>query len=139
MMLTLDDITGPYREHPDLDDTIRDNIRTRLLPACWALEQLALADGIEFKTNPHTRTTVSGAGNGGFRPKDCPCGATFSNHKRGLAVDRYDPDGKIDAWCLAHLEHLVAAGIWIEAPAATEHWSHWQCVAPKSGNRVFMP
>jgi hypothetical protein len=138
-MITYDDIVGPWEAHPDLTPLRAANIRQRLLPACWALERLMRADGIEFPLNPVTGASVSGETLGGFRPQDARQGAPRSNHKEGLAVDRYDPDSEIDAWCLSHPAALVTCGIWIEHPESTPGWAHWQCVPPKSGRRVFRP
>ena len=111
----------------------------RLLAACALLEAKMLADGVAFPINPATSSGVSGKHYGGFRPQAATVGAKNSNHKEGLAVDRFDPVGKIDAWCMAHLDILDEYEIWIEHPEKTEGWSHWQGLPPKSGRRVFYP
>lgn len=138
-MLTFEDIVGPHAECDDLTAEREDNIRDMLLPACWALERLARADGIDFPINPCTGTSISGQTFGGFRPQSCAIGAPRSNHKLGWALDRYDPGNKIDAWCAANLDKLAECGVWIEHPTATLGWSHWQCVPPRSGSRMFRP
>lgn len=137
-MITLNQYVGPHRESPDWTDE-REQNATKLLAACCALEVEMARGGVKFPDNPATHSGVSGQTFGGFRPQDCPIGAPNSNHKEGRAVDRYDPDGIIDLWCMAHLDRLQAHGIWLEHPDSTAGWSHWQSVPPKSGNRVFRP
>lgn len=66
-------------------------------------------------------------------------GAAKSNHMLGRAVDLADADGKIDAWCLEHLDVLEECDLWLEDPASTPTWCHLQTVAPGSGRRVFRP
>lgn len=140
-MITLDQYFGVHRNHPDITDDIRDNA-ARLLDACEELEHMARDEGVEFPDNPVTRSGVSGQTYGGYRPRDCPQGALHSSHKEGLAVDRYDPQGKIDAWCMMNSGKgglLEQCGVYIEHPDATKGWSHWTIKATKSGRRVFMP
>lgn len=132
---------GPWADHEDVTDERRANA-VRLLTACRLLETMARIDGVEFPVNPATDTGVSGQTYGGFRPQDCPQGASGSSHKEALAVDRYDPHGDIDAWCMLNAEaggKLEQCGIYIEHPAATPGWSHWTLRRPGSGNRVFRP
>ena len=79
----------------------------------------------------------------GWRPPSVNAGvkgaAKRSNHMTGNAVDFADPDGKLDAWCLANLPTLERIGIWLEHPDATPNWCHLQRVPPRSGRRVFRP
>lgn len=138
-MITLEEYFGPWHHIPDFTPERLDNARLRLLPACSALEKLARLDGVLFPVNPVTLSGISGESYGGFRPQSCRVGAKNSLHKEALAVDRYDPLGQIDEWCMKNLHHLKACGIWLEAPDDTYRWSHWQCVAPASGKRVFVP
>jgi len=139
-MITLVQYFGKFFNHTDATSTRKVSAQA-LLDACNRLEALALEDGVEFPNSPKTGTGVSGEhdGYGGFRPQDCPQGAAHSSHKEGMAVDRYDPHGKIDAWCMANFEKLSRVGIYIEHPSATEGWSHWTIRAPKSGSRAFFP
>jgi hypothetical protein len=95
------------------------------------------AAGVHFPINPATSTIVSGQTFGGFRPQNCPQGAPNSAHKRGMAVDLYDPDGAIDTWLLKHEKELTQFGLWFEHPDHTVGWSHWGTRPPKSGNRFF--
>jgi hypothetical protein len=137
-MITLAQYVGPHANSPDWTLSREANAK-KLLAACARLQAIAESDGVQFPVNPKTGSGVSGNTFGGFRPQNCPQGAPRSNHKQGLGVDLYDPDNEIDAWCMENLDQLVACGIWIEHPSATNTWSHWQCVAPGSGNRVFHP
>lgn len=63
--------------------------------------------------------------------------APKSNHLKGLAVDISDPDGSLNAWCKANVKLLEEVGLWLEERQG--NWQHFQCVAPKSGNRFFNP
>ena len=140
-MITLSQYLGKFDNSPDLTDEYKLNA-LNLLRAVEKLQNLAEASGTEFKVNPVTNSQVSGSQYGGFRPKDCPEGAMHSSHKEGLAVDIYDPQNRIDAWCMMHSGKgglLEQCGIYIEHPDATNHWSHWTIKAPGSGNRVFRP
>lgn len=140
-MITLDHYFGPWKDHKDATEERRQNA-ILLLHACAALQYFAERDGVEFLDNPHTGNNVSGKTYGGFRPQDCPQGAPASSHKQGQGVDRYDPEGLIDAWCMNNSEVgglLETCGIYIEAPGSTPGWSHWTTRRPRSGNRVFRP
>jgi hypothetical protein len=137
-MITATEYFGKFHDHPDATNERKSNADT-LLDACDALEALADADLVEFPDNPKTGSGVSGTQYGGFRPQDCPEGAPHSSHKEGLAVDRYDPNGRIDAWCMKNLDKLERCGIYIEHPDSTPGWSHWTIRAPASGHRVFFP
>ena len=141
MIITIEDYFGPWKDHPDATEERKQNARL-LLHACSALQYFAERDGVEFLDNPHTGNNVSGKTYGGFRPQDCPQGAPASSHKQGQGVDRYDPEGLIDAWCIKNSEVgglLETCGIYIEAPGSTPGWSHWTTRRPRSGNRVFRP
>lgn len=65
--------------------------------------------------------------------------AKFSKHLIGAAADVYDPDGHLGAWVMDNLPFMAGIGLWVEDPKYTPGWVHFQCVAPKSGNRVFIP
>ncbi len=138
MTMTVEQYFGPWIKHPDATPKRKDNA-ARLMLAVARLEAHAVADGVVFRINPKTGSGVSGTQYGGFRPQDCPEGAPGSSHKDALAVDRYDPIGEIDAWCLRNLDVLELCGIYIEHPSETCGWSHWTIRAPKSGRRVFFP
>lgn len=134
-MLTFDEVVGDFGRHPDLTDDVIHAIRHQLLPACWILEKRMRAASVDFPVSLLTLASVGG--HGGFRPR---CSAyDDSPHCQGLAVDRYDPAGAIDDWCLRNQHVLEECGIWLMHPSATPGWSHWQCVGPRSKARVFRP
>lgn len=137
-MITLQHYVGPHADSLDWTPERQANAR-RLLAACAALEVEMARGGVAFPDNPKTHSGVSGSTFGGFRPQSCLQGAKTSSHKEGKGVDRYDPRGEIDAWCLAHPDRLAVHGIYIENPDATPGWSHWTIRPPKSGKQVFMP
>jgi hypothetical protein len=137
-MITLQQYFGKWWEHADATQERVANAE-RLLAACEELEALAVKDGVEFRDNPVTKSNVSGQTYGGFRPQSCTQGAPKSAHKEGLAVDRFDPAGEIDAWCMKNQDRLKSCGIYIEHPDKTLGWSHWSIKPPGSGKTVFYP
>jgi hypothetical protein len=138
MSITLKDYVGPHATSRDWTQERQRNSAALLVAANRLMAEAALA-GVEFSINPKTNSQISGSTYGGFRPQNCPIGAPNSNHKEGRGVDVYDPKNEIDAWCMKNLDVLEQCGIWIEHPSKTNTWSHWQSVAPRSGNRVYMP
>lgn len=64
-------------------------------------------------------------------------GATHSPHLTCEAVDISDPDGSLDAWCVANQDKLEAYGLWLEAPASTPTWTHLD--TRQRTNRIFQP
>lgn len=97
------------------------------------------ADGVERKVHPGTGMLITS----GWRPpavNAATAGAAKNSlHMTGRAIDVYDPEGRIDSWCMTHLDLLAAAGLWLEHPDYTPRWSHWQTLAPGSRRRVFIP
>jgi hypothetical protein len=138
MSISISQYVGVHDKSLDWTQTRRRSAETLLLAVNNLMAEAALM-GVDFAVNPKTRSQISGSTFGGFRPQNCPIGAPNSNHKQGLAVDLFDPHGSIGRWCLANQAILVRCGIWLEHPSATPTWSHWQSVAPRSGNRFFMP
>lgn len=65
--------------------------------------------------------------------------APASKHLVCAAVDLEDVDGKLKTWCMANLDTLESIGLWMEDPKSTLTWVHVQCIAPRSGHRVFIP
>jgi uncharacterized protein YcbK (DUF882 family) len=63
--------------------------------------------------------------------------APKSKHLLGLAVDIYDPDGKLNDWCKNNEKALIDAGLWCESRQGP--WQHFQAAPPKSGRRWFQP
>lgn len=137
-MVTLEQYVGPHSKSPDWTSERKANA-IRSLKAFANLEAEMVEAGIVFPINPVTGSGVSGQTFGGFRPQNCPQGASNSSHKTGEGLDRYDPKGEIDAWLMAHQDRLKAHRIYIEHPSKTAGWSHWTTRAPGSGNSVFYP
>lgn len=79
--------------------------------------------------------------NSGWRPRAVndatPGAARNSRHLTGQAVDLQDRDGALNAWCVANIGQLAAAGLWLEDRRDTPSWCHLQSVSPASGTRVF--
>lgn len=135
--LTLQAYLGPYfgqiAHQVETDGEILVEIANDALAA-------AEADGVEILVNPATGTHIAGSGNGGVRPPDSPVGASRSAHKRGRAIDIYDPSRGLARWSLSNLERLKLLGIRaVEDPRWTPSWCHWQDEPLASGNVVFIP
>ena len=62
-----------------------------------------------------------------------------SKHLYGQAVDIYDPNQKLQAWCKANEALLAEIGLWMEDFSVTTNWVHFQIVPPGSGKRWVMP
>jgi hypothetical protein len=137
-MITIEQYVGVHSNSKDWTAARKKNA-AELLQAVNALMAQAESDGVNFPVNPKTKSQISGQTFGGFRPQNCPIGAPNSNHKEGKGIDLFDPRNEIDDWCARNQDKLAAAGIWIEHPDATNTWSHWQNVAPRSGNRMYRP
>ncbi len=76
----------------------------------------------------------------GYRPpkqNEKAGGAKQSCHLSLEACDFADPDGSFAAWCLANLDLLKIAGLYMEDPAHTVGWVHLQTRATK--NNPFLP
>jgi len=87
--------------------------------------------------------------NSGWRPPQHNAkvgGAPNSKHIFGQAIDLADPMEELDN----HISTFDLDGgvrntllekfeLWREKPIATKGWVHLQCVAPRSGNRTFIP
>jgi len=71
--------------------------------------------------------------------------AMGSSHLYGCAVDIADPDGGLTRWVQTSIGRakLAECGLWVEDPKYTKGkngpWVHFQCYAPKSFNRFFIP
>lgn len=135
-MISLDDYFGPYAKHPDATPE-RWAAAAEMLDRVNQLLERAAGEGVEFLPNPATGTLVSGAGNGGFRPQNCPVGAARSSHKLARAVDIADPSQKLDDWLTDGI--LREFGLYREHPDYTLNWCHLQDKAPPSGRSTFRP
>ena len=65
--------------------------------------------------------------------------AKKSNHMIGLAVDIKDADGAVRKWVLNNLQLMKDLGIYMEDFRWTPTWTHFQCVPPASGKRIYVP
>lgn len=136
--ITLFQYVGVHLHSPDWTPERQANT-AELLTRVTALQLHMENLGVKFPLNPVTGTCISGWTFGGFRPQNCPAGAPKSTHKDGKGLDIYDPAGDIDYWIVTNRESLEPFQLWFESPANTPKWSHWQSVAPHSGNRIFIP
>lgn len=140
-LITLDEYwMGRDKTHKsDLTPVIIANATRTVAAANKLLAIIAQSWDVDLDIHPVNKSLVSS----GWRPPainaGVPGAAVRSKHMTGDAVDIYDPDGDIDEWCLDNLKQLESCGIWLEHPAATKGWSHWQTIPPRSKNRVFYP
>lgn len=137
-VITIQDYVGIHFKSPDWNES-RKNNGILLLRSYEALREDMISCGVLFPDNPKTGNGISGQTFGGFRPGDCPQGASNSSHKEGLGIDLFDPEEHIDRWCITNQSYLRGHGIYIEHPSATIGWSHWTIRSPKSGHTVFYP
>jgi len=139
MVITLEQYAGPYLSHVDFTLERRSNA-IDLLAAVNGVLAMAEADGVPALVNPVTGSRVAGSGNGGFRPQECPLGASQSAHKQGQAIDLYDPSRTLARWVLRNLERVRACGIrGMEDPRWTPTWCHLQTRTVASGRMIFIP
>lgn len=113
-----------------------------LLARVNALLEFAENEGFYEPTNDEdTGSEISGskngAGDGGFRLSTSKTGAQFSAHKRGCAVDIYDPENNLDDNLTD--DTLTKFNLYREHPSSTPGWCHLQSLSPGSGNRTFRP
>lgn len=127
--ITKDDILmGRDKLYPsDYTKDISDNL-DKLLSV---LNKIQEAYGKKFKINSGWRPAIVNA--------SVPGAAVHSKHTEGLAVDIADKDGDIMRWTLANLQFMKELGVHMEDWRWTPSWTHYQCVPPKSGNRIFIP
>lgn len=62
-----------------------------------------------------------------------------SRHLICAAIDLEDTDGKLKKWAKENVDVLEELGLYCEALESTPTWLHIQFIAPKSGNRFFVP
>ena len=123
----------------EITEEFKQNIEIKLLPVINGLIEHLQNRGIIFSINPNTSSIISGSTLGGFRPQTTSVGAAKSNHKKGLAVDIYDPQKDIGKWCLNNESILAEFDVFVEHPNYTNNWCHFQVVPPASGRRIFIP
>lgn len=81
---------------------------------------------------------TSGLRDSGLQAKVNPANMG-SNHIKGLAADIHDEGGVLLEWVLQKLDLMKSLGFYFENPNWTSTWVHFQCVAPHSGHRFFVP
>jgi hypothetical protein len=135
-MITSQQYFGPWMFHPDATPERMINANELLLQVERLTNRLEL-QGTTFRTNPKTKTWVSGTTFGGFRPQDCPQGTPGSSHKQGQGVDIYDPLDEIDGAITDDL--LEELDLYREHPDATPGWCHLTTRPPSSKKRTFLP
>ncbi len=119
---------GREAEHgAELTGLLRCNAYVMVARANALLERACIACSVNSGWRPHAINAV------------VPNASPRSRHLTCEAIDLADPDDRLDAWCLRHLEVLTEIGLWLEHPDATPGWCHVQIVPPRSGRRVFRP
>jgi hypothetical protein len=97
----------------------------------------------DYWIDPDTNSQISGAkgghGDGGYRLPDSTTGAKGSAHRYAKAVDVYDPERELAAWCVMNQHELDKLGLYMEDPRWTPGWCHLQTVPPGSGKRIYIP
>lgn len=118
----------------ELTEEIRSHAVDLLARVDRLLDQMT---GVDFETHPTTGSIVSS----GWRPAavnaQVPGAAPKSKHMTGQAIDLYDPDGDLKAWCWEHSDVLgrLDIDLYMEHPSMTKGWLHLQTVPPKSQAR----
>lgn len=135
-MISLEQLFGPWFNHPDATIERKANARTLLVAVNNLLDEAA-HDGVIVPVNPATSSQVSGQTLGGFRPQNAAQGKPHSSHKEGRGVDVYDPHEKLDNYITDDI--LEAFGLYRESPVSTRGWTHLTDRAPGSGKRTFNP
>lgn len=135
-MLTVEHYFGKFTELAK-DEELFANATGLLRNVNMLLSAYVSHRGSDMPINPSTGNIISGSLYGGIRPLDCPQGAAKSSHKKGLAVDIYDPKNELDAW-LNDIT-LLKFNLYREHPDSTPHWCHLTINSPASGHRTFKP
>lgn len=77
----------------------------------------------------------------GFRDKESNArvgGAKASAHLEGMAVDIFDPHGRLALFCVTNQDLLKHFQLWVENPNKTKGWVHIQ-TRPVPLHRIFEP
>lgn len=136
-MISLDQYFGQYASHPDAGIGMWHNAENLLDRVNSLLSEYQDATGKEPPIDEDTNSQISGNGNGGFRPRNCPVGSPSSSHKEGRGVDIKDPSNLLDDWITDDI--LKQFNLYREHPSATDGWIHLTDRAPPSGKRTFAP
>ena len=130
-MISIEDYFGRHSGGPKPSEEVRANALELLSKVNAMLADIQLQEAQEPKVNS------------GWRPQGynatIPGAAPNSKHITGQAVDLADPDGALDDFLFVRPARLIEHGLYMEHPLATKGWVHLQCVAPRSGNRIFYP
>lgn len=149
MTITIAQYFGHKIDDPSVTAEILVNADDLLRLVNICLADFEAATGKKIGIDPDTGTKISGAkggdGDGGFRLPTSTTGVAGSQHRQANAVDVYDLGDHLDFWLTRTL--LIKYGLWREAPPFTKStppkqpagWCHLQRVAPRSGNRSFIP
>ncbi len=129
-MITQDELLMGRQKYDDLTAEQKKNLAILLN----AINIVRKAYGKPMKVNDGVR-----------RVQDTPTnGAKASKHLIAAAVDIDDDDSLFMwKWCLANLDVIQKAGLYLEDPRWTHGkigtWMHFQCIAPASGKRIYIP
>lgn len=139
-IITLDEYFGPYKDNPAAKAALIVEHATRTLALWNEFLQCAEDDGVQLEMNSLGGNEISGEGNGGFRPPDCPVGAPGSAHKDARGIDNSDTKRALTIWAMTRgLPVAERLGLYFEHPQWTRSWLHGQWGAPPSGHRFFVP
>jgi uncharacterized protein YcbK (DUF882 family) len=127
-MITLHDLNPHgYKTNPNIDK----NLETLLM----RINELERAYGKPFVITSGLRSEEKQA----ELRAEGKTNAIHSYHCAGAAVDIYDPDKELQAYCIANVAILERIGFWCEDFKYTVNWCHFQCLGPRSQKRFFQP
>ena len=140
-MITESEYFGDKVTHPDCTAERVAAAQELLVRVNALLTRAKLEGAYQDWLDDDTGSQISGAkggyGDGGFRLQSATTGKPFSSHKQGMAVDVFDPHGKLDEWVTDAL--LEEFDLYREAPQSTRGWCHLSTKAPGSGHRTLVP
>lgn len=141
-MLSLSEYFGRFKDNPELKTDSEEGGSGDLIRE--AKKTLARASELCSRAGTGTPAISSG-----YRPQSynkAIGGSANSKHCFCQAIDLWDPDMVLGRWCLDNVRVLEEIGLWMESLVRThasedrlKRWVHLQTIAPKSGNRVFIP
>lgn len=131
MNITLDAYFHAMKRVEDPSMIVRGNAHVLITKVNALLAEIDLPEAQQPRINSGWRSTRYNA--------TVPGAAPNSKHITGQAIDLADDDGMLDDYLFARPQRLIDHGLYLEHPASTRRWTHLQSVAPRSGNRIFMP